>query len=177
MIEAKAAFEGAATGLSLLERLFKMVDSARKDGKRLQIADILHRLPAEGFSLAGDIAQKVEKLRQSFLNAKINLSLSLTALQAQTEWWRYKQYRLVRRFAADTNALKTSIGHLLDDFVALAHCSEAEDLIASSFKQAQEITKNLSSTIQQELPVGKIFDELLDTARRIRSSLGDAQKA
>ena len=142
----------------------------------MNIADILNRLPSEGFALAGEISAKIEALKQSFASAKIDDSRTLNELQADIGWWRFKKYRLIQRFSADTNALNTAIGLLLDDYVALAQCSEEERLIVSTFKESQKMTAELSAFVQSDVPVKLIFDRLLDAAKGIRASLGDAGK-
>jgi hypothetical protein len=173
VIEGKAALEGAKAGLSLLENVVQFVRKAREEGKRVAIADILQRMPSDAFGIAGELVTAIEQLKQEFLSNKIDLKKTIDQLQAETYWWKSKKYRLVRSFEAKINSLVTASSHLVEDFVAVANCREADELVASSFGDGMKIQSALSGIVDANRPVGDIFDDLLKYARRIRADLGD----
>jgi len=172
-IDANTAVKGAAAGLTLLNNLVKLIQSAREKGSRLGIADITEKLPAEAFTLAGQFVQHVTTLRQSFLNAKIDPKKTIDELQAETGWWRYKRYKLVNNFKANINAICDQLGSFLDDVVSIAHCREAEDVVAHSFREAEDLKAKIRTETDYKMPIEDIFKHLLDHAEKLRAQLGD----
>ena len=177
MIETKAALDGAVASLSILDNIINLVRDAKAKGARLSIADIMEKMPSEAFTLAGQIVTKVESLHEKLLQAKVDLGKTISQLEADTDWWRFKKYRLVRAFEAEMTGIARSVGHLFADAVAIAHCRKADRAIAKSFSDTSKQQEQLDGIVRRSVPVGKIISEMLQHARRIRGELGDMIQA
>lgn len=173
MLEANYAISGAAASLSLLDNLVKMIRNARREGLPLAMADIVARLPVDAFSIAGQIVNEINTLQQSFQDRHVNTDRTIAELEGDTGWWNSRQYRLVRNFEPTIRALSQRINALVEDFVALAHCSEQERLVSSSFTESLERREHIKQIVDRNHPVGQIFRELSAEAERLRAELGD----
>ena len=174
MIETGIALEGAAASLSLLEHLIELIRTARAEGKRLTVADVLERLPSEGSSVAAEIIDYLEKLETALIKANVDLAKTSKELQSDRGWFFQKKYKLIDKFDLNIRAKFLEANHLLEDFVAVAHCREAEDLVASTFAQANEAGKDLESSLRDEKKsIGDKLKALLEHARRLRAAFLD----
>lgn len=172
MIDASLALGTAKSGISLLDTILQIVKNSQKEGKRLAIAEVLQKMPPEAYGIASAIVREIEALKNEFQKAGISLDKSIESLQAEKHWWFSKKYRLVRDFDGRIGALINASGQLLQDFVALANCREADDLIAASFGDATKVQTELEAINTGKQPVGKVFEGLLAHARRVRDDLG-----
>ena len=139
----------------------------------MNIADVVERLPGEAFTLAGRLINEIDRFRQACLKAEINLERTVDELLADTSFWRYQRHRVIKRFKPNIDAISIQLETLLDDVIAVAHCREADDLIASSYAQAKERKDGLQSRLAPGLPVGESLDNLKDYATDLRAQLGD----
>jgi hypothetical protein len=171
MIDPNTAIEGVAAGLNLLDRLVKMIETARKEGNAISAMQVVASLPSEALGLAQEIRSRCQKLRAEF-DGK-NLDQSIDQLQKDYEWWHKRHYRLVREFNVSLRALTDSINNLFLDFVAIAHCREAEALIAKSFQSLDPLSKEIDSLVNSKATVRQILDGLIGYAYTLENKLAE----
>jgi len=176
MIEGKMALDGATAGLNLLAALLAIAKEAKKKGSPLAIADVLERMPAEAYTLAGQLVHEIETLKQSLLDHKVDITKSIDQLEDDVGWWRLRQWRAIRAAGPKINAITTGFSGFLDDVVAIAQCREAEDVIATSYGLALTQKKALREKVRANLPLGSVLDTLRDEAEKLRAALGDLKK-
>lgn len=170
-IDPQTAISGATAGLSLLDRVLEMVRQAEKSGHRTAMSEIITKLPAEGFALATRIRKRCEEFRAEFDGR--NLKQPIADLQKDYAYWSDRRYRLVRKFNTEIRALTDSINDLLTDFVALAHCREAEAIVARSFQSVIPMKEEIDGLVNSNQNVDVILDQLVRYARDLEVRLGD----
>jgi hypothetical protein len=173
MVDASIAIGSIANGLSLLDNLVKMIQNARRGGSPLSMADIVARLPVDAFSIAGQIINEIDALHQSFVERHIDLGKTIADLEADTSWWNRRQYRLIRSFHPTMLALSQRVSILIEDFVALTHCSEQEQFVSLSFAESRERREHIRQIVDLNRPVGQILSGLNEEALRLSAELGD----
>jgi len=173
VIDPKTAGEVAAQTLTLGNHLLELLKKAHQKGSPLNIADIVEKIPAEAFGLAKEFSEEIRKLKQTLLDAKVDISKPIGQLQSEVSWWRRKQYKLIRTFNAKVNAISDQLANFFDDVVAIAHCKEAEQEIAESYAAAKEKKDKLRGSIDPDRPVKDVLDELIKQADSFRAELGD----
>lgn len=170
-IDPKMAIDGVTAGLGLLDRVLEMVQHARKDGHPIAMAEIVAKLPAEGFAVATRIRKRCEAFRAEF-DGK-NLKQPIQNLQKDYAYWSQRRYRLVREFNTEIRAMTDSINDLFTDFVAIAHCREAEELVAKSFQSLQPMKEEIDQLVNSNENVDVVLDKLVKYARDLEDRLGD----
>jgi hypothetical protein len=172
-VDPHTALEGGVAALDLLDSIIKLVHEAKKDGGKMNVADLVKRLPSEAFSLAGTFIKQVEKLQFSFKEAGVNLDLPIEKLRAETSYWSRRQYKLIRAFSPVVDAICDQLTALVDDVVAVSHCCEREDILAKSFAGAIARKSELRAAVDKGKSVREVFETLLKFAYVMRAELGD----
>lgn len=174
-VDPEVALEGGVQALTLLNKVVTLAKTARANGKKggLGIADIIERLPAEAFNLAGQFEKQVKELQQDFLKQGISLGRTLDDLQSETWFYQRSRRTLLDSFKPKTDAILAQLMTLMDDSVAVARCSGEEELLAMSYKMARERKVQLRQSLNPNLPVGALLKTLIDQAERMRAELGD----
>ena len=72
--------------------------------------------------------------------------------------------------------IREEIAILFDDVVAISNCSGAEELIAASYAQALEAKDALRRDTGEDVPIGKIMDNLRSASEKMRAQIGDMGK-
>jgi hypothetical protein len=177
-VDPEIAIAGGAQVLTLLNRVLALAETAREKGKAngLGIADIIEKLPAEAFSLAGQFERQVNDLRHSFLVYGIDTKKTIDELQSETWFYQWGRKKLLDNFKPMTDAIVIQLTTLLDDAVAIARCSGEENLLAVSYSRSRERKTQLRRSLDQNLPVGELLDALLKEAATMRAALGDLLK-
>jgi len=171
MIDGKLAGEGAVAGLTLLNRLVAMIQEAKAKVSRIALPEIIAQLPIEAHALARQYLKEVQALEQQFSNEEKNKTIS--ALESERRWWNLKRYLLLRGFRPRITAITNQLEILLDDVVAVAHCKEAEDLIARSFQNSeQRVQRMKTDTDFDKLPLGAVLKNLHNHAKQLSTELG-----
>jgi hypothetical protein len=128
------AFEGSIQALTLINSVIKAIQRSRADGQTngLGTADIVAKLPAEAFNLAGEFERHVAALRQSFLEAGLDLTQTLDQLESSVRCYQLSQQDLLRSFQPHVEAIKTQFSSFMDDIVAVARSHGEENILANS---------------------------------------------
>lgn len=172
MIDGKIIGEGSVAGLQLFNSLIEICKTAKKDGKRLAVADVIAKLPGEAFELAGQFVGEIDKLRTEFANIDPTRKKTIDELQSETSFWRLKTYKILRNFRPRITGITNQISMFLDDVIAVAHCKEAEDIVANSFKRSVKRRNKLEADADfTKLPVCIVLDNLRNHARQMRAEL------
>jgi hypothetical protein len=171
-----AALTTAGNGVSLLNNIVTFVRNAQKAGHDPRLADVLLRMPAEAFSLAGQYIQQIQDLRQTLMKAGVDLGKSQSALLRETGKLYFRRRRLITGFSATVNAIETQLSRFLDDAVAVSDCCGAEDFVVESFIQAEEMRMVIHREADPSNSLGGILDSLEGHARELRAALGDMIK-
>lgn len=176
MPDPKSLIDTATAALGFGQTLAKIILEAKRQGNELAIADIIERLPLEAFKLSGQYIRQLEELKQSLLDAKVDITKSFDELEAERDWWRYKKWRAVRAAFPKINAISYQFSAFLDDVVAIAQCREAEGLIAASYKEILPAKNAIRENTKSNYPVEKVLGTLLAEAENLRAIIGDLQK-
>jgi len=179
MVSPDIAVQGGVQALTLINSLVQLLHNAKANGKKdgLGIADIINKLPAEAFKLAGEFEKEVFRMKEEFLRENIDLSLKIDEFECHRRWWNRKHDRLLLDFQANITAITSKLSNFMDDVVAVARCSGEESLLARSYESARERKQLLRRrTDFEKLSLNKIFDNLIDDARQLREQLGDMEK-
>lgn len=169
--EGKLALEAGTAGLTLLSSLISLMQTARKEGKDVGLAEIMAKLPGQTFELSKDLIRETQKIKQDFLDASIPLDKSIDELQSDYGWWRFGKHKLLRRFESRSNAIANDLGHFLDDFLAVANCTGTEELVALSFSNAKGRQHEIDSINRREAYVGDVFDQMIGHAGHLRDEV------
>jgi len=172
VIDGKIIGEGSVAGLQLLNSLIEICRTAKKEGKRLAVADVIEKLPAEAFELAGQFVSEIDKLRTEFSNIDPTRKKTIDELQSENRFWQFKTYKILRNFRPKVTSLTNQISMFLDDIIAIAHCKEAEGLIADSFKRSVKKRNKLEADADfTKFPVCVVLDNLRNHAQQLRTEL------
>jgi|GEM_PF-5397176 len=171
-----AALSGAGGGVTLLNSVVAFVKAAQKADQNPRLADVLARIPAEAFTLAGQYAVQVRRLRAALLKAGVDLNLSQKEILDTTGKVHIVQRYLVQKFAANVDAIETQISGLLDDALAVADCCGGDDFVIKSFRDAEEMRIVIHREGDPALPLGSILNSLEVRARDMRAALGDMSR-
>jgi hypothetical protein len=173
MIDPKTALDATGAGLNLLNTVVKMIQTARENEEKLNIADVMERLPGEAFSMAGKVVNVIDEFRQDCLQAGIDLDRTPDQLLEETSFWRLKRYRVVKKFQPNVDAIAIQLETLLDDAIAVTHCRDADSLVAESYARARERKVGLRAQLNGDQSMGQILDSLKSYAQDLRAQLGD----
>ncbi len=167
MIDGKVAGEA----LTLLNRIVAMIQEAKAKGSRIALPEIIAQLPIEAHALATQYLKEVQTLERQFSN--VEKTKTIAVLESERSWWNLKRYILLRRFRPRITAITNELEILLDDVVAVAHCKEAEELIAKAFQNSeQRVQKMKAETDFDRLPLGTVLNNLHDHAKKLSNELG-----
>lgn len=170
--DTKLAFEAGTAGLSLLNQLISMIRQARANGEpEPKIAEVLKRLPAAAFRLSRNLVDECEALRQSYLDAKVDITKTISELEREHWFWFGQKYRLVQGLRSSANALSTVAGQAIDDFMAIARCQDRIDLVAAAFENARKQKEEIESIVTRDVPVEEILKKLTSLARSLRDEV------
>jgi hypothetical protein len=168
-----AALSAAGSSVGLLNNIVAFVKAAEKAKQDPRLADVLARIPAEAFILAGQYVTQVQDLRSSLIKADIDLSKTQRELLLSTSKWHFGQRRLLSKFSANTDALEVQLSRFMDDALSVADCCGDDDFVIQSFADAEELRIVLHRETDPSLPVGDILKALEGRARDMRAALGD----
>ncbi len=170
MIDGKVAAEGATAGLELLNRLVKMLDEAKSKGSPIALSKVIAEMPVAAHDLAQQYLTEIEKLEGAFDGDELRKKLS--ELESERRWWQLKRYVVLRRFRPKITAIVNQLETLLDDFVAVAHCKEAENVIADAFRDSNaKVAKMRADTDLDTKPLGEVLKNLHEHARGLKIDL------
>jgi hypothetical protein len=176
-ISAALAFEGSVQALTLINSVVKAIQRSRADGETdgLGIADIVARLPAEAFNLAGEFERHVAALRRSFLEKGLDLAQTLDQLESNVWCYQFPQKDLLTSFKPHVEAIRAQFSSFMDDIVAVARCHGEENILAASSEHARERKRQIAEAFPRDLgqlPVGEVLDRLTFFAEQLRAELG-----
>ena len=171
-----AALTTAGGGVSLINNIITFVRNVEKAKQDPRLADVLARIPAEAFSLAGQYVQQVQELRQALVNTGIDPGK--TQREAFADTWRlqFRRRGLLTKFTANINAIETQLSRLLDDIVAVADCCGDDDFVINSFAAAEELRTVIHRETDPARTLGEILDSLEGRAQDMRTALGDMKR-
>lgn len=170
--ETKLALEAGTAGLTLVAQLLSVIRQARESGYAdPEMAELLAALPGATFSVAKDLVSECEALRQAFIDAGIDMTKTVSQLQAENNWWFTGKYKLVRRFLCQCNALSNLAGHAIDDFIAVARCRDQISLVTKAFDDARKKKEEIDDLILPDVPVEVILKNLISFARGLRDEV------
>lgn len=171
-----AALSAAGSGAGLVNNIVTFVQNARKQKRDPRIADVLARLLPEAFSLAGQYVQQVQDLRQSLLDAGVDLTKTQRDLLKETWFLQIKRRKLLTKFAANIDAIETQLSRFLDDAVSVADCCGDGDFVVDSFIEAEE----MRTVIHRETDPGNSLESILKSlenrAQGFRNALGELNR-
>ena len=165
---------GVAASLSLLDNLYSLVKNARsRGGDRLSAAEVIKKLPVEAFSIAKQISRQLIALEEELKGSGVDMSVPVEELASHYDWWKLKRYRAARKVGPVIEGLKNATIALLDDCVAVASCSDAEELIAESFSECVAEKKRLREISDPGRPVGEVLGHLIARSEQLAAQIGD----
>lgn len=166
---------GAAGGaLNLTSTLLKIHQEHARDPKRAPgFADIMRTIPGAAFEATGKILAELDRLEVDCKKAKLDLNQTFDQLWSDTWVWKSKRYRLLQRFERNMQAMSSELAALFDDVVAIANCSESEDLVAKGYKQALERKNVMRRDTSDDKPIGEVLRGIRRHAEELRAEIGD----
>lgn len=170
-IDPNTAISGIASGLKLLDSMVHMIQQARDEGHEISMSEIVGSLPNEARVLARRIRESCKEFQSEFDGKDLNKTVD--ELQKDYWFWQKKRYRLVRYFNNQVRTLGDAINDLYMDFVAIAHCKEAENIIAKSFQELDPQRKEIEGLVNSKATVKEILDKLMEHAWKLEMKLGD----
>lgn len=172
-IDPQLAFEAASAGLKTLDSLLTLIETSRSQNRELSLTSVVLALPGEAHDVAARIVARIEELRQSFDKYAVNMDKPISELQREYGWWHLRRYRLVRDFNGNMRSLADALNDLLGDFVAIAHCRGAEELIAGSFQKIGPIRTEIDQIVNNKDSVRTIFEKMIKNARELQAKAAD----
>lgn len=166
----------AGGSVSLMNNIITFVQNARKAKQDPRLADILARIPADAFSLAGQYVRQIQDLRHALLKEGVDLKRTQRDLLRETGILRRKRRSLLTSFAANIDAIETQLSRFLDDAVAISECCGDDDLVVASFIEAEELRTVIHRETDPEMPLSEILQSLEGHAQDLRNALGEMIK-
>ena len=173
-VETKLALEAGTAAINLISSLIGLIEKAKEQddgGANQSIAEILAKLPAEAIKLSKELLSRAEYAKQLFIDTGIPLDKSISDLEKDYWFWFSDSYKIVREIHAYSNALCTSIGHAIDDFIAIAKCGGQLELVSGAFAESREKQNMIDGIVKRDIPIGEILDQMISFARQLRNDV------
>ncbi len=138
MIDGNIIAHGSVETLKLFNSLVQLLTAAEKEGKKLSVSDVIQKLASEAYTLVGQFIDQIDKRRADFSNIDPKHEKTIDQLESERSWWELRKYVVLRNFRPKITAITNQLNMFIDDLVAVAHCKEADDLVAESFSKACE---------------------------------------
>lgn len=171
MDDGSVIIQGAIEALKQVRKLIKLLKT-EKDRPRLGAVEVIAKLRLDGSELIQGYIQDIDKLISEFSNIDPMKTKTIAQLQSETWYWHRWQYKTLEKFRPKVNAISSQLRILLADILALAHCREAEDIIAQLFQQATDGQDQLDIDFNR-LPAAIVLDNLRRQAVELQNDLRD----
>jgi len=170
MIDGASALGALSGGLSSVNSALEICKKVKKsDNPSLHL--LVRELKPKTLELCEKILRELNLLKQSMLNKKLDMGQTLDQLEETKSYWRLGQYRLIRNFRQNINGIETAIGLALTDAVAVANCSEQEEVVIASMRDAKSQRDNIKEITDVNRPVGKLLDDLISYVEWLRAEI------
>jgi hypothetical protein len=170
-------FSIAGGALSLTSVLIKVHQEHAKNPSRAPgLADIMKSIPDTVFQISNRITATVNELEKDCDKAGLDPKKTLDELKTDPGFWLSRRRRALDNFEMRVKEIREEIAVLFDDVVAISNCSGAEELIAVSYAQALEAKDALRRDTGEDVPIGKIMDNLRSASEKMRAQIGDMGK-
>lgn len=166
----------ASGSISLLTSLVKMYQETDPKKAKSQappaMAEVLKALPALAFRTSGELIAEVQELRTACIRAKVDLTKSVEDNRETAWFWQRGRFRVLDRFELGVAKITGELKLFFDDVVAVANCSQAEELVARGFAESRAQKDSLDKNLQEAKTLGAILDIFEREATSLRQKLG-----
>lgn len=162
-------------GINLLNALMKTYELTASSGAPPSLSAFLKKMPSEAVNVSRELLSEIQQLRVDCLDKKINLRMSADENREDYRVFKDKRYRVLDRFSLDVRKVTDELKLFFDDVVAIANCSQSEEIVAKGFKESREYKEALerdlaaAKTIEDTIKVlEKHLDSVMERANKLR---------
>jgi hypothetical protein len=156
------AFGAMAGAINVLNALMKAHEQSGSSGAPASLSAFLKKMPAEALNVSRELLSGIQQLRVDCVDNKINLGQSAQENRENYLFLKEKRYRVVDGFALDVRKVTDELKLFFDDVVAIANCTQSEEILAKGFKESREYKEAL----ERELAAAHTIEDTIKVLER-----------
>jgi hypothetical protein len=170
-VSPETVVQGAIAVTGAGEAIVRLIAESRKRGRPLGVDDVIRLLINEARNTTEKQVTELRHLRDRLIKADVPIDTKSAAeIAADTSFWKFRKYLAIRAYRHNVHALDT-LGDCYQQLLGLAHCCEAEELVAETISDASQETAKRRAKLTSNMPLGVVIQELIADAEELNNQL------
>ena len=159
------------SSIDLASKLTEIIREYKKSGDNTRIREILIDLKKAAIKITSNLNEELTSMNSELFSSGVDIHKSLNELYADLRWYDWPSRSKIKNCERKLKSVYEQLAGFIDDVTAIAVCSDNKEPLSLALSRANKRTQYLHSRFNAHLPIGQIFNSLIDIIREIKTEL------